>query len=75
MAGVCFKRITPSARIAGYESTQSTLVSGKSEMCPEFQQVCRSQRNQAQTAIWLDAQICLRTEQINVNETARFAAR
>jgi len=47
MAGVCFKLITPSARVAGYESTQSTLVSGKSEMCPEFQQVRRLQRNQA----------------------------
>jgi len=39
-------------------------------MCPEFKQDCQSQRNQAQTVIWLDALICLRTEQIN--ETGAF---
>src|SRR5579863_5561480 len=31
---VSFKRVTPSARIAGHESNQSTLVSGKSKMGP-----------------------------------------
>jgi hypothetical protein len=42
-------------------------------MCPEFQQVCRSQRNQAQTAISLDALICLRTE--HIKETGAFLLR
>src|SRR6266699_3706840 len=55
---VGLKRVTPSARIAGYESTQSTLVCRKSELYPEFPQLCRLQTNQSHlTPPWLDALI------------------
>src|SRR5437016_6258538 len=49
---VSFKRVTPSARIAGCESTQSTLVCRKSEPHPEFQvfACCRLAQISAQQA-------------------------